>query len=163
MQSCIMGRTSITNILLNLLRIGLGVFFLVTGALKITDLGITEEFMTRSALLPEWCSMPIVCLGVAMELVVGVCLVFRRCYEGAALWGTVMCSVFLFLYAQAWVRGLELSCNCTGSLHEIVNYPLDTSMRLLLLGAMILLLWDTRRRRTALWDPDDSPFDFSEI
>ena len=74
-----------------------------------------------------------------------------------------MCSVFFFLYAQAWARGLELSCNCTGSLHEIVNYPLDTSMRLLLLGAMILLMWDTRRRRSVLWDPNNSPFDFSEI
>ncbi len=158
-----MGRTSIINILLTLLRIGLGGGFLVTGALKITDLGTTAEFMTRSALLPEWCSMPIVCLGVSMELVVGLCLVFRRCYEGATLWGTVMCSVFLFLYTQAWIRGLELSCNCTGSLHEIVNYPLDTAMRLLLLGAMLLLLWDTRRRRSHMWNPDDSPFDFSEI
>ena len=158
-----MGRASFINILLTLLRIGLGIFFLITGALKITDLGTTAEFMTRSALLPEWCSMPIVCIGVAMELVVGVCLVFRRCYQGAALWGTVMCGVFLFLYAQAWMRGLELSCNCTGSLHEIVNYPLDTAMRLLLLGAMLLLMWDTRRRRSVLWNPNDSPFDFSEI
>lgn len=158
-----MGRTSFINILLTILRVGLGVFFLITGALKITDLGTTEEFMTRSDIFPEWCSMPIVCIGVAMELVVGVCLVFRRCYEGAALWGSVMCGVFFLLYAQAWVRGLELSCNCTGNLHEIVNYPLDTAMRLLLLGAMLLLLWDTRRRRTLLWNPEDSRFDFSEI
>ena len=42
-------------------------------------------------------------------------------------------------------EGLELSCNCLGSLHEITNYPFDTGMRLLLLGAMLLLFWDSRR------------------
>lgn len=81
-----------------------------------------------------------------MELVVAVCMIFRLSYRGAAVWGVVMTGVFLLLYAQAWVRGLSLSCNCLGSTHEIVNYPQDTGVRLLLLGAMLLLVWDSRRR-----------------
>lgn len=136
------------DILLNLLRVGLGVFFLVTGVLKIGELGQTAEFLTRSDLLPEFFSMPLACLGIAMELVVAVCLVFRLSYRGAAMWGVVMTGVFLLLYIQAWARGLSLSCNCMGSEHEIVNYPQDTGVRLLLLGAMLLLVWDSRRLAT---------------
>ena len=136
------------DILLNLLRVGLGIFFLVTGVLKIGELGQTAEFLTRSDVLPEFFSLPLASLGIAMELVVAVCMIFRLSYRGATLWGVVMTGVFLALYAQAWARGLSLSCNCMGSAHEIVNYPQDTGVRLLLLGAMLLLVWDSRRRIT---------------
>lgn len=151
-----------TDILLNLLRVGIGVFFLVTGVLKIGDLGQTADFLTRSDLLPEFCSMPLACTGIAMELVVAVCLVFRLSYRGAAIWGSIMTTVFLLLYIQAWARGLSLSCNCMGSAHEIVDYPQDTGVRLLLLGAMLLLVWDSRRRDT-LTTRKLKEFDFSEV
>lgn len=155
-----MRNSRIINILLGLLRIGLGVFFLITGVLKIGELGETAEFLTRSDLLPAWCSMPLGCIGVAMELVVGACLVFRLAYRGAAAWGVVMSSVFLFLYAQAWARGLQLSCNCLGSTHAITDYPQDTGARLLLLGAMLLLLWDSRRSSSNMWK--SRKLDFSD-
>ena len=158
-----MGHSRFIDFLLALLRVGLGIFFLITGVLKVGGLGETADFLTRSALLPEWCSLPLACIGVAMELIVAVCLISRRSYRGVTLWGVVMCSVFLFLYAQAWARGLELSCNCTGVTHQIENYPLDTSLRLLLVGGMLLLVWDSRRRRIGVWNPENSPYDFSEI
>ncbi len=163
---CVLSGTRMRNsraidILLNLLRVGLGLFFLVTGILKIGDLGQTADFLTRSDLLPEFFSMPLTCIGVAMELVIAVCLVFRLSYRGAAVWGVVMTGVFLFLYAQAWARGLSLSCNCMGSTHEIVNYPQDTGVRLLLLGAMLLLVWDSRRLATAS-ARKPRKFDFSD-
>ncbi len=166
MGGCVLSAAGMRNsrtidILLTLLRIGLGVFFLITGILKIGDLGQTAEFLTRSDLLPEFFSMPLACTGIAMELVVAVCLVFRLSYRGAAVWGIVMTSVFLLLYAQAWARGLSLSCNCMGSEHEIVNYPQDTGVRLLLLGAMLLLVWDSRRR-DSLSSRKPRKFDFSE-
>jgi uncharacterized membrane protein YphA (DoxX/SURF4 family) len=166
MGGCVLSAAGIRNsrtidILLTLLRIGLGVFFLITGIQKIGDLGQTAEFLTRSDLLPEFFSMPLACIGVAMELVVAVCLVFRISYRGAAVWGVVMTAVFLLLYAQAWARGLSLSCNCMGSDHEIVNFPQDTGVRLLLLGAMLLLVWDSRRR-DSLASRKPRKFDFSE-
>lgn len=133
------------NFLLAVLRVGLGVFFLVTGVQKIAGMDEMADFLTRSRILPGFFSMPLACIGLAMELVVAVCLLTRRSYRGATVWGVVMCSVFLLLYFQGWIRGLELSCNCLGSSHEITNYPFDTGMRLLLLGAMLLLFWDSRR------------------
>lgn len=156
-----MRKFSYINLFLALLRIGLGGFFLVTGILKVGGLGETADFMTRSRLLPEFFSMPLVCIGVAMELVVAVCLIVRRYYRGAAAWGVVMTSVYLFLYAQAWARGLELSCNCMGTTHEITDYPADTGLRLLLVGAMLLLVWDSRRTTSFMWEV--KPLDFSEL
>ena len=133
------------NFLLLLLRLGLGGFFLLTGLQKLAGMDEMADFLTRSRILPAFFSMPLACIGLAMELVVAVCLLTRRSYRGATVWGVVMCSTFLLLYFQGWVRGLELSCNCLGSSHTITDYPFDTGMRLLLLGAMLLLFWDSRR------------------
>ncbi len=131
---------------MSLLRVGMGLFFLGTGLQKINGLDETAQFLLRSQLaLPEWFALPLACTGVAMELVVGACLLGRFLYRGAAVWAVIMCSVFLLLYVQAWVRGLTLSCNCLGSTHAIENYPLDVGMRILLLGAMTLILWDSRQ------------------
>lgn len=133
------------NLLLNILRLGMGAFFLVTALQKVGSMNETADFLTRSRILPAFFSFPLASIGLAMELVVAVCLLSKRSYRGATVWGVVMCGTFLLLYFQAWMRGLELSCNCLGSLHEITNYPFDTGMRLLLLGAMLLLFWDSRR------------------
>ena len=133
-----------------LLRVGMGLFFLVVGVLKVGQVADTANFILRSNVLPERCSMPLACLGIAMELVVAVCLLLKRHYRGATLWGTVMCGVFVFFYVQGWARGLELSCNCLGTAHEIVNYPADTVLRIMLLGAMLLLYWDAQRSAFAL-------------
>lgn len=149
------------NILLGILRVGLGLFFVFTGVSKIGDLGETAQFLTRSDLLPEWCSMPLACCGVAMELLVALCLLFRCEYRGATCWGVVMTGVFLALYIQGWIRGLELSCNCVGASHQIVNYPQDIAVRVLLLGAMLLLVWDSRRQYSGLAKP--RKFDFSDV
>jgi hypothetical protein len=48
-----------------------------------------------------------------------------------------------------------------GSNHEIVNFPQDAGVRLLLLGAMLLLVWDSRRRES-LSSRKPRKFDFSE-
>ena len=133
------------NLLLNILRLGMGGFFLITGVQKIATMNEMVDFLTRSRILPAFFSFPLACLGLAMELVVAVCLLARKSYRGATVWGVVMCVVFLLLYLQGWMRGLVLSCNCLGSTHEITDYPFDTGMRILLLGAMLLLFWDSRR------------------
>ena len=133
------------NFLLLLLRLGLGGFFLLTGLQKLAGMDEMADFLTRSRILPSFFSTPLACIGLAMELVVAVCLLTPRSYRGATVWGVVMCSIFLLLYFQGWMRGLELSCNCLGSSHTITDYPFDTGMRLLLLGAMLLLFWDSRR------------------
>ncbi len=149
---------------MSLLRVGMGLFFLGTGLQKISGLNETAQFLIRSHLgLPEWLAMPLACTGVAMELIVGACLLGRYHYRGAAVWGVIMCSTFLLLYVQAWARGLSLSCNCLGSSHVIENYPLDTGLRVLLLGALLLILWDSRQESFSLGGKRRLDMDMSEL
>lgn len=158
-----MRTTGTTGILLTLLRIGMGLFFLINSVVKLNAKSLWEnaQFMTGCDVLPEWCSMPLTCIGMMMELVVGVCLLFRIDYRGITIWGTIMTGVFFVLYAQAWARGLELSCACSGSTHHIENYAMDTGARLLLVGSMLLLLWDSRRSGTKRRRKSPK-FDFSD-
>ncbi len=152
------------DIPLSLLRIGLGAFFIINSITKFTPdaLGDNAAFLTNSRLLPEAFSMPLTCIGIMMELVVGVCLIARIDYRGSALWGTVMAGVFFLLFAQAWARGLELSCACSGSNHQITDYPMETGARLLLLAAMLLLLWDSRRQQSRHKRFKGKTLDFSD-
>ena len=152
---------TIVRSMLFILRISMGIFFLYTGIAKVTDLGTTAEFLTRSNILPEIFSMPLACTGIAMEIIVAVCLIFRLEYRGATVWAVIMTSVFVILYIQAWARGLSLSCNCFGAEHDVVNYPQDITIRILILGAMLLLLWDSRHR--APLPHASRNFDFSEV
>lgn len=155
-----MQKSTTLNLMLSLLRLALGVFFLYTASMKVPDLATTAMFLTRSDILPESCSMPLACIGVAMEFVVGFCLLFRAYYFAAAIWAIIMSSTFMILFTQAWLRGLDLSCNCTGSEAIIENYPLEVSYRLLLLGACFILLWDAFRLKNEA--KKGKPLDFSE-
>ena len=158
-----MRKASLTISLMTLLRVGLGGFFVYNSISKLHAKALWEnaEFMTACSILPEFFSMPLTCIGIMMELVVGVCLLFRISYRGAAIWGTVMSFVFFFLFVQAWMRGLELSCACSGETHKVTDYPMDTGVRLLLLGAMLLLVWDSMRQTKTPWKRSRH-LDFSE-
>lgn len=133
--------TPTLRLLLWLMRMGLGLFFLYTAVMKLGDMTTTASFLTRSDLLPELFSMPLAALGLAMEFLVGLAFLFKFSFRAAATWSVVMTSCYLALFLQAWARGLELSCNCLGSDTPIMNYPLDSAYRLLLLFACITMLW----------------------
>lgn len=155
-----MQKSSILNLMLHLVRICLGLFFLYTSVAKIPDLPNTALFLTRSLIFPESFSMPLACIGVAMEFVVGFCFLFRARYFAASLWSLVMTTTFIILFSQAWARGLDLSCNCTGTSAAISNYPMEVGYRLLLAGACLMTLWDAYR--LASLAKKGKPLDFSE-
>ncbi|MFI3243473.1 MAG: hypothetical protein R3Y56_04385 [Akkermansia sp.] len=155
-----MPKSAILRLMLNLVRLGLALFFLYTSVAKIPDLPTTALFLTRSDIFPESASMPLACIGVAMEFVVGCCFLFRCYYFAASIWSLVMCSTFVALFVQAWFRGLDLSCNCTGTSAIIDNYPMEVGYRLLLAGACLITLWDAFR--LASLAKKGKPLDFSE-
>jgi len=144
-----------------LLRIALGAFFLYTCFAKLSAMDETGQFITRSDIFPESFSMPLAFVGMAMEMLVGFGLFFKWQYRGALIWALIMCLSFVGFFANAWARGLSLSCNCFGSQAVIENYPLELSYRLLLLGAVLLLYWDMSRQRTLSWKRVD--LDLSEL
>ncbi len=149
-----MRRPLSVNIIIHLLRIAVASLFLYTGIGKVTDIAGTAQTITQADFLPLFFSTPLAYLAVSMEIVLGFCLLFKRHYPAATLWANLLCSVFLFIFVQAWIRGLDMSCNCLAMNMSVQEYPLEVSLRLILLGATLCLTWDaahpiasTKRKR----------------
>lgn len=144
-----------------LLRVGLGVFFLIVGSMKAMKLDELTADIQHFDIVPAGCEWYMACLGVAMELAIGICFVFKRLYLAAAVAGCALTACFVAIFVQAWIRGLVLSCSCLGVAREATNYPFEVGWRLLLFLAMVLVFFNARKK--------DSPFsrparlDFSDI
>ncbi|MEG0426541.1 MAG: hypothetical protein RR553_01440 [Akkermansia sp.] len=132
-------------LLLKCLRIFLGAFFICIGIAKAFELDVLRADIERFQVVPIGWEWGVAALGIGMELVVGFCFLFRKMYKGAAFLGIAMCTVFVGIFLQGWIRGLSLSCACLGVERPVVSYPLEIAWRLLLLGAMFILLWDSYR------------------
>ncbi len=144
-----------------LMRLTLGALFLYTGFSKVLDIEGTVQTLTLADMLPASFSLPLAYIGIAMEILLGFCLVFKIAYAATTLWTNVLCAVFLSIFVQAWIRGLDLSCNCLGMNSGVQEYPLEICLRLLLLGASLCLSWDAFHPNPV--DKKKRPLDFSKI
>lgn len=135
---------------MTLLRVGLGLFFLVVGGMKTMQLDQLTEDIVRFDIAPAATEWYLACIGIAMELAVGLMLVVKRLYLAATLTGCAITACFVVIFVQAWIRGLELSCNCLGVAREATNYPFEVGWRVVLFLAM-LLLWHQARKSHGTW------------
>lgn len=139
------------HIVFSLLRILLGLFMLWTGIAKIRALNSFIDDVARFDVFPVSWEPWIAYLGISCEIVVGVCLIFKKFYLAAVCLACAMFSVFVTLFVQAWARGLSLSCHCTGFDREVQSYPFEVAWRLGLLLAGLALLWDIYRKHTSMF------------
>lgn len=135
------------GMMFKMIRILLGVFFLVTGVLKLTRMGPFVDDVARFDLFPPDWEMWIAYLGIGCELVVGFCFLARILYESAVWLAVGMCSVFVAIFLQGWMRGLSLTCNCLGVERSVHSYPFEIGWRLILLLMVLSLLWEIHRKR----------------
>lgn len=145
-ENFMMFRFQFLRLVTKILSMGLGIFFIVIGLMKLFQLDLLRADIVRFQLFPDGWEWAIAPLGVACELVVGICLLFRKMYTAAAIIGSLMCFLFVTIFVQGWIRGLPLSCACLGVERVVDNYPLEIFWRLLLLGAMLVLVWDSMRQ-----------------
>lgn len=129
--------------ILKIIRIILGIFFLYTGITKLFQLDDFVASVSTFRVFPyEWDGW-VAYLGIACELVVGFCLVFRKAYTAAVLLLCGMCTVFVSLFIQAWIRDIpNVNCLCTGKNAPVTNYFWETSWRVVLLIIAFTLLWE---------------------
>ena len=81
------------------------------------------------------------------EIVVGAAILLRLAYAGALGLSASLLLVFIAALAQAWARGLEISCGCTPwSAEETTNYGLGIGINIawLLLTALMAYVEATR-------------------
>jgi uncharacterized membrane protein YphA (DoxX/SURF4 family) len=130
------------QVILLLLRLGIGGIFLYAGALKIWDplqfaLDVEHyELTSRSvstlvAIYLPW-----------LEAITGLALLTRRLPLGALLLLAGMTLVFIAAIVSAWARGLDISCGCFGREADAIktNFPLIIGRDLALLAGIGLLL-----------------------
>lgn len=131
------------------LRVGLGLFFLVVGILKVRDLGaFTEAIFNYQILFPPYDAYAAYFVAW-LEVVIGLVLI-------VGLWGTRgallitagLLAVFIAALSMAAAKGLNINCGCFSASEEPTNFPLHIGMNVLLLLVTACLFWQQGRKKT---------------
>ncbi len=95
-----------------LVRIVLGIVFIVSGGIKIVDINLFSKVIHAFAILPYGMSYPAAVLISVSELVFGIGLVadIRGSLAG------ILSLLFLFIFVLSWAlyMGYEIDCGCFG-------------------------------------------------
>ncbi|MCU0781231.1 MAG: DoxX family protein [Akkermansiaceae bacterium] len=115
-----------------ILRIGLGGWFLASGALKVWGTGLgkfTEQIQNYQIVLPllgldftkgPWDAVAAYAVPW-VEIVAGLCLAAGWWRRPVLLLFAGLVAVFAFCVGWAWSRGLDIACGCHGS-DAPINY-----------------------------------------
>jgi uncharacterized membrane protein YphA (DoxX/SURF4 family) len=127
------------NLLLALLRIGLGGTFLYAALTKLPDMAAFAESVANYRLVPPSLVPAVAAAVIGVEIALGTLLVSGRLARGAALVATGILAVFTVGLSQALLRGIDLRCGCFGGTENATWLTVlrDAGM---LAGALVLLV-----------------------
>ena len=100
--------------LVALLRIGLGVLFVLAAWPKLQDPVGFARAISHYHLLGETASRVLALVLPPMELMIGVCLILGVVHSGASLLAFSLLVLFTGAVTTALLRGLDISCGCFG-------------------------------------------------
>ncbi len=132
-----------------LVRVGLAAVWLVSGAIKVSDLNQTYIAVQAYDLLPAG-AVSVVAAGLPfLELLLGVLLLAGLGTRLVAIASAVVLVAFIFGVAQSWARGLTIDCGCFGGGGQVAagetNYPQDLARDI---GFLLLAVWLVVRPRS---------------
>jgi uncharacterized membrane protein YphA (DoxX/SURF4 family) len=102
------------NVVVLVLRIALGLTFVVAGGLKIGHADVFASQIAGFELLPQPLIAPLALLLPFVEVMVGAYLIVGLFTRAAAVAAALLLAVFDGAIALAVVRGLHASCGCFG-------------------------------------------------
>jgi putative oxidoreductase len=119
-------------------RIGLGVLFIVAGALKLAEPSSFAASVATFRFFPRAWSNFIAITIPPIEILLGVLVIFGPWRRIAALGLTIFNFAFVVLLSQGLARGLSLDCGCFGAWDPLGSKPWLGLLRdvLLLLGSI---------------------------
>jgi len=120
-------------------RIFLGVFFLVSGAEKLTALKVFGHSIAMYEILPEGISNIAAILFVWTEILTGALLIAGAAIRGSALVIASMLVVFLIAILSAMARGMDIDCGCFAGPPQPVGWPKVFEDVGLLIAAIFLI------------------------
>lgn len=130
-----------------LLRVGLGLFFLVVGLIKVRDLNaFTEDVFNYQILFPPYDGYAAY-LVAWLEVIAGlVVIIGLRGLLGGLTLIAGMFTTFIIALSIAAAKGLNINCGCFGSSDEPTNFPLHIGMNAALLLLTLFLFWSYSRK-----------------
>jgi uncharacterized membrane protein YphA (DoxX/SURF4 family) len=137
-----------------LVRVGLAAVWLVSGAIKVSDLNQTYIAVQAYDLLPAGV-VSVVAAGLPfLELLLGVLVLAGLGTRLVAIVSGVVLLAFIGGVAQSWARGLTIDCGCFGGGGQVAagetQYPQEIARDI---GFLLLAVWLTVRPRS-LWSLD---------
>jgi uncharacterized membrane protein YphA (DoxX/SURF4 family) len=137
-----------------LVRVGLAAVWLVSGAIKVSDLNQTYIAVQAYDLLPAG-AVSVVAAGLPfLELVLGALLLAGLGTRVVAIVSGIVLLAFIGGVAQSWARGLTIDCGCFGGGGQVTagetQYPQEIARDI---GFLLLAVWLTVRPRS-LWSLD---------
>ncbi|MBL7498208.1 DoxX family membrane protein [Frankia sp. CNm7] len=178
-----LGARAWVRVVSTLLRLGLGVVWLVAGALKIGDPDGMVRTVRAFRILPEALVEPVAYAVPFVEIVLGALLVLGLAVRVCALLSALMLAAYIAAIASAAARGLRIECGCFSSGGELAaDAPTHYTSELvrdslLLVASGLLVRWPagflaldrlldgpspSRRRARAPEDWDDADGNWDE-
>jgi len=134
-----------------LVRLGLAAVWLVSGAIKASDLNQTYIAVQAYDLLPDGVSSVVAGALPFLELALGVLLLVGLGTRIVAVLSVVVLVAFLGAVAQSWARGLSIDCGCFGGGGQVApgqtQYPQEIARDV---GFLVLAVWLIVRPRSLL-------------
>lgn len=132
-----------------LVRLGLAGVWLVSGAIKVSDLNQAYVAVQAYELLPSGLVSPVAAAVPFLELALGSLLVVGFGTRLTAVVSAVVLVAFVGAVAQAWARGLSIDCGCFGGGGQVApeetRYPQEIVRDV---GFLLLAGWLVVRPRT---------------
>ena len=132
-----------------LARLGLAAVWLVSGAVKVSDLNQTFIAVQAYDLLPSDLVSIVAGAIPFLELALGVLLLVGLGTRLTAIVSALVLLAFIGAVAQSWARGLTIDCGCFGGGGQVAagetQYPQEIARDI---GFLVLAGWLVARPRT---------------
>jgi len=129
----------------NILRVILGMLFLVSGVVKLADLAGFHDDILAYGLVGDPLAGWVAVFIPVMEVVAGALLVLKIVYGGALVVLMGMAGLFFFVISYALYHDLAIACGCFGPFFEKMVSGWSLMFNVFLLGCFIYLLRDFMR------------------
>jgi uncharacterized membrane protein YphA (DoxX/SURF4 family) len=132
-----------------IVRLGLAAVWLVSGAVKVSDLNQTYIAVQAYDVLPGAAVSVVAAALPFVELALGVLLLAGLGTRVMAILSGVVLLLFIGGVAQSWARGLTIDCGCFGGGGQVeagqTQYPQEIARDI---GFLLLAVWLMVRPRS---------------
>lgn len=139
-------RVQALSVLATAVRIGLGLVWIVAGAVKLPDPAAAVRAVRAYQLLPESLVAPVAFGLPVLEVVLGLALVLGVAVRLCAVASAALLLVYLAAVGSAWARGLTIDCGCFGGGGQVRSDQTAYGMEMLRDGGLLLASLALARR-----------------